>query len=162
MTRSSQPEGALRTVLLALEIVIALSALGGGIAMLADPSGAMGMDPSMLDRLPVDSWLLPGVALILCNAVLPSAAAAGEFRGQAWPRRFGHVLAGAVVLAWPVTETLIFGYPLAGEPVWLRPAVATVALAIIGLGLALRAQQARPQGSASGDAGTRPDVPAAR
>lgn len=132
-------ERVLRPVVVTLEFAIATAALGGGGAMLADPAGAMGMDPTMLDRLPVDSWLLPGVALIICNGVLPGAAAVAELRHKAWPRRFGHALAGVVLLAWPVTETVIFGYPLAGEPVWLRPAVAAVGLALIGLGLRLRA-----------------------
>lgn len=125
-------------VLVALEGIMSLSALGGGGAMILDPRGAMGMDPAMLDRLPVDSWLLPGIALVATNGVLPAAAAIGEVRGCTWPREFGHVLAGAVLVCWPVGETLVFGYPVEGEPRWLRPLVAGSGLAMIGLGLHLR------------------------
>ena len=52
--------------------------------------------------------------------------------------RIGHVVVGTVLLAWPVTETLIFGYPMPGESVWLRPAVAGMGVAILTLGLWLR------------------------
>lgn len=138
---SADPRGAVRAARYAavtLETLIAVSAFGGGVAMIADPAGAMGMDPWLLERLPVDSWRLPGVALIACNGLLPLAMARAELLGRRWPRRYGHAVAGAVLLAWPVTETLLFGYPLDGEPVWLRPAVATTGLALIGLGLLLR------------------------
>lgn len=131
-------ERALRLTVLVLEGVVAVAALGGGSAMVANPTDAMGLGPEMLDQLPVDSWLLPGVALIASNAVLPAAAAVGELRRRRWPHRFGHTVVGAVVLAWPVTETALFGYPLEGEPVWLRPAIAATGASIIVLGLLLR------------------------
>lgn len=121
-----------------LETLTAIAAFGGGAAMIADPAGAMGLSPEMLYRLPVDSWLLPGVALTASNGVLPTAVAVAEVRGQPWPRRFGHIAVGTVLLAWPVTETLLFGYPLEGEPRWLRPSVAATGLMIMGLGLLLR------------------------
>lgn len=129
---------AARYAAISLEGIVALAALGGGVSMVLDPAGAMGLPPEMLDRLPVDSWLAPGLALIACNALLPTACAVAELRGREWPSRFGHFLAGTVLLAWPVTETVIFGYPLHGEPLWLRPVVAITGLVIMGLGLQLR------------------------
>lgn len=135
---SAAPPRTLRFTLLALEGVVAIAAFGGGAAMISDPAEAMGLAPEMLDRLPVDSWLLPGVALITCNGLLPAVVAGAELIGRRWPRRFGHALAGAVLLAWPVTETVLFGYPLDGEPLGLRPAVAATGLGLIGLGLVHR------------------------
>jgi hypothetical protein len=127
-----------------LEIVVAGAALGGGAVLVADPTGELiGFPPWMLDRLPVDSWRLPGAALVLCNGVGPALVAVAALRGQRWPARFGHVVVGAAIAAWPVAETTLFGYPLAGEPVWLRPGVALTGAAITALGLHCR-QALRP------------------
>ncbi len=131
-----------RNAVLLMEGVVALAALGGGAAMIADPTGAMGLAPEMLERLPVDSWLLPGLALITTNGILPTCVAVAEVRGRRWARQYGHVLAGTVLVAWPLTETLLFGYPLAGEPIGLRPGIAATGLALIGLGLLLRPPRA--------------------
>jgi hypothetical protein len=131
--------GSARYAVLALEGAVALSAFGGGAMMVADPAAAMGLPEWMRDRLPlVDSWLVPGIALVVCNGLLPTAAAAAELRGRSWPAQWGHLTAGAVLLAWPVTETALFGYPLEDEPRWLRPAVAAAGVTIMGLGLLLR------------------------
>lgn len=130
--------GVIRTVL-ALEAVTAVAAYGGGAVMIADPSGRLiGFGPGMLDRIPFSSWLLPGVALAGSNGVLPTVVALATLRGREWPARFGHVVAGSVLLAWPVAETALFGYPLSGEPRWLRPVVAGTGVAIAGLGVWLR------------------------
>ncbi len=154
-----------------LEVATALAAVGGGSAMLLDPHGAMGLPQEMLDRLPFGSWRVPGAALTLCNGALPAAVATAELRGRAWPRRFGHVLAGTVLLSWPVTETLLFGYPVQEEPRWLRPAVAGAGLALIVLGLRRERYAATAAGpprlshprrahqSDAGSAPTRTDTP---
>ncbi len=132
---------AVRYGVVTLEGVVALSALGGGGSMIADPQNAMGLPGWMRERLPVvDSWLVPGLALVASNGLLPAATAVAEVRGRSWPRRWGHLLAGTVLLAWPVGETALFGYPLEGEPRWLRPGVAAAGLTLVGLGLVLRAE----------------------
>lgn len=135
--------GTVRYAVVGLEGLVALAGVGGGTAMMADPRGAMGFPPWMLDRLPVRSWFVPGVALVVCNGVLPAATALAELRGRRWPRRGGHVTAGLVLLSWPVGETVLFGYPLAGEPRWLRPGVAATGVLITGLGLLLARDGAR-------------------
>jgi hypothetical protein len=119
----------------ALELLVAAGALGGGTAMLADPSGGLIELPAwMLERLPVRSWTLPGLGLIACNGAAPIVTAVATLRGHRWPGRWGHLLVGAVVTTWPVTETVLFGYPVTGEPLWLRPGVALVGLTIAAAG----------------------------
>ncbi|MFQ6170060.1 hypothetical protein ACK8HX_00510 [Oryzobacter sp. R7] len=58
--------------LLGLLVVMALNALGGGVGL---ATTGIGMPDSWLEPLPVDSWLWPGVALVLTVGV-PQAATA--------------------------------------------------------------------------------------
>ena len=68
-----------------LEGLVATAAYGGGVAMIADPAGGLiRLPPEMLDRIPVDSWLLPGVALFVSNGVVPTVVAAATLRGRQW------------------------------------------------------------------------------
>jgi hypothetical protein len=133
------PRARARRTVLALEGVTAVAAFGGGAVMIADPSGQLiGFPPAMLDRIPFTSWLLPGIALVGSNGVVPTVVALATMRGEEWTSRFGHIAVGCVLFAWPVTETALFGYPLTGEPVWLRPVVAGTGAAIAGIGVWLR------------------------
>ena len=133
------PRARARGTVLVLEAVTAVAAFGGGAVMIADPSGQLiGFAPGMLDRIPFSSWLLPGIALVGSNGVMPTVVALATMRGQEWPSRFGHIAVGCVLFAWPVTETALFGYPLTGEPRWLRPVVAGTGAAIAGIGVWLR------------------------
>ncbi|HSP60752.1 MAG TPA: hypothetical protein VLO09_06795 [Ornithinimicrobium sp.] len=149
-TEEGSDMGVTRCAVVGLEGVVALAGVGGGAAMMADPREAMGLSPSMLDRLPVRTWFVPGAALVACNGILPAAVAVAELRGRRWPRRGGHVVAGLVLLSWPVGETVLFGYPLAGEPRWLRPAVAATGVVVTCLGVVLRQAE---DGEPSGDGG---------
>ena len=52
-------------VLLALLLFVGVGAVYGGIALMVD---GMGMPSEWLDRLPVDTWTWPGVALLVTVA----------------------------------------------------------------------------------------------
>ena len=62
---------AARTTALVLLLILGITALGGAIPMLIDPSGEkMGFPPDMLARTPFDNFLVPGIILALFNGVL--------------------------------------------------------------------------------------------
>jgi len=75
----------LRYVLLALLILLGLSGLAGGAAMVADPSGAeMGLSVSMLEGLPIANFVLPGLFLIVVMGAVPLVVAFGVWRRMTW------------------------------------------------------------------------------
>jgi hypothetical protein len=57
--------------------------IGGGAAMLADPSGvSMGLLPDLLDSLPLTNFILPGLFLVIVMGILPIGIAWGLWRRQ--------------------------------------------------------------------------------
>ena len=58
--------------LLGLLLFVAVAAVYGGVGLVSD---GMGMPLEWLDRLPVDTWVWPGIALLATVAV-PQAVAA--------------------------------------------------------------------------------------
>jgi hypothetical protein len=87
-----------------LEVLLSAAALGGAIALV---TGAIDLGGSTQD-LPFGSPVLAGVALALCNAVLPAVVAAGELRGRGWARP-GHLAVGAVLMGWIVVQVAFIG-----------------------------------------------------
>lgn len=59
-------------VLIILHVVLGVGAIGGGLTLVADPSGGrMGMPLTMLDATPFASFLVPGLILFLVLGVAP-------------------------------------------------------------------------------------------
>lgn len=130
----SRPEVAL----VALELLVGLSALGGSALLLADPSGAReGMPPvETYPGIPFDSYLVPGLVLLLANGLLPLVVAVGTLAGRRWART-GHLVVGAVLATWMGVQLAMMG------PVFfLQAVIACIALAILGLGAHLRRRSA--------------------
>ena len=84
------------TGLLVVLLVVAANAVYGGVALAVD---GMGMPAEWLDRLPVDTWTWPGVAL-LATVALPQLVAAW----LVWRRHplapVAGLLAGAGLVLW--------------------------------------------------------------
>ncbi|WP_377641159.1 hypothetical protein [Oryzobacter terrae] len=118
-----------RAGLIAALAVVALSALGGGIGL---ATTGIGMPDSWLARLPVDSWVLPGLALVLTVA-LPQALTAGLL----WRRHpLGDdvaVVAGVGLVLWILVQLAVMQQFFV-----LQPVVAAVGLAEVALAVALR------------------------
>lgn len=61
----------LRIISVFLLFFLGISALGGGILLLSDPLGEeSGMPLSFLEHSPFDSFIIPGIILILMNGLL--------------------------------------------------------------------------------------------
>lgn len=89
------------------------------------------LPPAWLARTPFDSWVLPGIGLLLANAVLPTVALVVEARGL--PRAFlAHAAVGGVLVGWITLQLLVIGY--------VAPAfqIGYLSLGLVILGLALR------------------------
>ncbi len=72
-------------VLLALLLFLGLGGIAGGAGMVMDPSGAgMGLSVNLLDSVPVDDFLLPGLFLITVLGIAPLFTAYGAWARPEW------------------------------------------------------------------------------
>jgi len=117
-----------RGVLIALELVVTVNAIGGGVYGLA---GAPDVPRSWLDGSPFSSYLIPSLALLLCvggSAVVGLAASVtGHIRAPELA-----IGCGAVLLTWLVVEMAIIPFS------WLQPTFLALAAAILVCGWRLR------------------------
>jgi hypothetical protein len=86
-------------ILGALQSVIAIGAIPAGYGLLSDTSGAgLGMSTEMLANSPIDSFLLPGLFLLLINGIANLAAAALSFSRSRYAGYSGFLLGIALTL----------------------------------------------------------------
>ena len=114
------------TTLLGLLLFVGAAAVYGGIGLMVD---GMGMPLAWLDRLPVDTWTWPGVAL-LATVALPQLLGAW----LVWRRdpRAGAVgaLVGAALVLWILVQLALLQ-----RYFFLQPLVAAIGLAELGVAL---------------------------
>jgi hypothetical protein len=118
---------ATRRILIAVELFLALNAIGGSIYAFG---GAEGVDREWLDGTPFNDYVIPGVILLVLVGGSLAAAAIALLSRTAWELSLA---AGAVLISWIVVETLMIGLVS-----WMQPATFAIALLIIGLALRLR------------------------
>ena len=122
-------------ILLGLEAFLALSALGGGISYVLDPQqGSRGV-PEVLQGTPFDSYRLPGIALLACNAVPPVIAIIGTLRRRLWAEP-AHVAVGVILMGWIVVQVAFIGF---GS--WLPLQAFCFALGLVIASLGVRNQR---------------------
>jgi len=125
-------------VLMALHVILGLGAIGGGIMLIADPSGEkMGMPLSILERTFFPSYLIPGILLLLIFGVFPLlvaymlrrqpdwliAEAINPYRGELHPAWALSLYVGFGQIIWIMVQT------------YMMNAVAAVHLGYTALGL---------------------------
>lgn len=87
-------------VLGALQSFTAIGAIPVGIIMLRDTTGAaMGMSTDLLANSPLDSFLLPGLFLLIVNGLANLAAAILSFTGNRYAGHAG-ILLGVALIIW--------------------------------------------------------------
>lgn len=163
MSRTRRALPAAPALLAVLVAIQALSGLGGGAVLVADPSGGlMGMPLSVLRRGPFADFLVPGLALLLVLGVLPAITAVGLWSRPRLPaarpleRAFGEhwawicaVVVGMGLLIWLAVELWVVGAS------WLLVVYAVLAFAVLVLAwlpTTRRFYRAAPRGFA-GDGG---------
>jgi hypothetical protein len=87
--RTTTPPGLTRpftvVILYILLAFLGLGALGGGIALVIDPSGEMmGMPVSMLEKGPFSDFLIPGIVLLTVFGIVPLLVLYGLIKRPEW------------------------------------------------------------------------------
>lgn len=92
---------------LLLLIVNGTGALYGGLHMIADPSGAgLQMPLSFLEHSPFQSYLIPGIILLIVNGILSFAAIAATIlkaRNYAW----FIIMQGVILTGWITVQVIL-------------------------------------------------------
>jgi hypothetical protein len=111
--------------LLAVLVLVAVSAVYGGVALITD---SFGMPADWLARTPFPSWVLPGVALLVTVAVPQLAAAWLVLRRSPWAALAGAVV-GVALIAWIAVQLLVLRRYFFLQPVIAGAGVAELLLA---------------------------------
>ena len=113
--------------LLGLLVFVGVGAVYGGVGLMRD---GMGMPLEWLHRLPVDTWLWPGVALLVTVAVPQVVAAWMVWRRDPRAGAVG-VVVGAALVVWIVVQVALLQ-----RYYFLQPVIAGIGLAEVGISLA--------------------------
>lgn len=124
----------IRVVLAVLELFVGVGAAYGGVMLIRD---SWGLPVSDLAPLPLDSWVLPGLALLASVAVPMLAAAYVVTRGLARAAD-ASVLAGGTLVGWILFQLAVIGPQMA-----LQAVMFVLGVVMLGLGLVLRRQEVR-------------------
>lgn len=93
-----------RIILGILEMIVALGAIPAGISMIFTPDGSgIGLDLAWLERSPFETFLVPGIFLLVFNGVLQLIGAWLTFRRVAVAGIFG-VAVGLVLIFWLLAQ----------------------------------------------------------
>ena len=88
----------------------ALSGLGGGAFLIADPTGeTLNLSLSFLINSPFPDYLIPGIILFTVLGVYPLIVTAGLWKRKYWGW-LGSIFLGIALLIWIFVEILIIGY----------------------------------------------------
>ncbi|MFN2136597.1 MAG: hypothetical protein ACK2UK_11625 [Candidatus Promineifilaceae bacterium] len=92
-------------------LFLSVSGLAGGISMLLDPSGGiLSLPEDMLVNLPIDTFVLPGLYLVLVYGLLSPAIAYGLWRRSSWAWA-ASVILSIILLGWIIGQFILWGSP---------------------------------------------------
>lgn len=93
-------------------IVLSLGAFVGGVGMLIDPAQGLYLQlpPELLDGLPIDNFLVPGLFLTIVFGIAPLLVAAGLWRRAPWARLAASLL-GLTLIGWIAGQIFLWGAP---------------------------------------------------
>lgn len=116
-------------VLVWLEVLLAVGAYGGAVALIAGGVDLGGAEA----RLPFGSMAFGGWMLLLVNGVLPTVVVVGALRRRPWAL-LGHLAVGVALTGWIVVQVALLGWP----PHWLQILYFAWGVTVLGLALRLR------------------------
>lgn len=128
-------EKKLRIFSLVLLFLLGSSAIGGGWMLISDPSGnSMQLPIDLLSQTPFDTYLVPGVILLVALGFLSIVACILTIR-QTQHYTLLLILQGGILFIWLTTEVILnreFYYTLYHVPFY------TISLILIAIGIRLR------------------------
>jgi hypothetical protein len=128
----SPPSKAARWLLVAVEVIVAVNAIGGAVYGLA---GAKDVPRDWLEGTPFDSYVVPSLILLVgVGGGMTVAATALLMRHRRAPE--AAMVAGLVLMGWIAVQVLLIG-PNGGLS-WLQPTMFAAALLVAALGWRLR------------------------
>jgi hypothetical protein len=120
--RRHRAQTTLRVVVVALEAVVGIGALYGGVSLLTD---SWQLPSEWLAALPFDGWTVPGVLLIVLIGVPGLVGAALEASARRWVVPWS-LAYGVGLMAWIGVQVLMV------PPFVLQPVIAAVGAIIAG------------------------------
>lgn len=121
-----------------VQVFTAIGAIPAGIGCLSDPSGAaLGVTTELLRNSPLDSFLLPGLFLLLVNGLATAAGAVLSFMKNRHAGTAGIVL-GIILVLWIVIQVSWIGLIS-----FLQPLFFFIGIAEAGLGYFIRKTELR-------------------
>jgi len=116
-------------VLIGLELFLAFWAFAGSYGMLSTPHGGV-LDVALLDGSPFDSFIIPGITLLVSSGLFPVVVVVGALRRASWAS-LGHLAVGIVLLGWIAAQLMFIGYVSWMQPVFFAYGLLVVALALL-------------------------------
>src|SRR6478609_5187852 len=120
------PRQAARWALVGVEVFVAVGAVYGGIGLIA--GNAIHISDDWLVGTPFDSWVLPGVFLLLVVAAPMTVAAVAELRRRQWAYT-ASVIAGVAQIGWIIAQWVIMQRFFVLQPVMFTAGTVVVLLA---------------------------------
>ena len=123
----------LRVTKILLVILLVFLSLSGlfGILFLVDPSGELvGTPLSLLDKLPIDTFFLPGLYLLIVYGIGASIITYGLLRQLFWAP-VAALLLGLVLIGWIIGQIILWGAPAMLQYIYLTVGVAIFLLSSI-------------------------------
>ena len=131
----------LSIILGCLQVFIAIGAIPAGIGYLMDTSGAkLGVTPELLKNSPLDSFLLPGLFLLLVNGIATAAAGVLSFMRHRYAGIISLIL-GNILILWLIIQVAWIGMISFMQPMFFGIGVME---AFLGFYI-MRSRQSRPR-----------------
>ena len=119
-------------------LFLSISGLAGGIGMLMDPTGAsLSLPDDLLVNLPINTFILPGLYLVLVYGLLSIVIAYGLWKRAPWAWAAVVVLS-VILFGWIIGQFILWGSPHIIQVVYF---VLSLAMLILCLAPATRADQ---------------------
>ncbi|MDX1417389.1 MAG: hypothetical protein R3293_24505 [Candidatus Promineifilaceae bacterium] len=112
-------------------LFLSISGLAGGIGMLIDPSGAsLALPADLLVDLPIDTFILPGLYLVVVYGLLSPVIAYGLWKRAPWAWGAAVVLS-IILLGWIIGQLILWGSPHIIQAVYFVLGLAMLILSMV-------------------------------